>query len=73
MIDIRQWAVVATEVTSWPRTGVALLICVLVILAIATIMVNLRGGAAQRGAEVDPLALPHPARDEAAVHEPIDV
>ena len=67
---VRLGAILAANVTSWPRVGVALLICVVVLLAIATALVNLRRAPAPPRAETDPLLLP---RAHTADHEPIDV
>lgn len=63
-------AISATDVASWPRVGVALLVCVVILLTIATVLVNLRRNTAPRPAETDPLLLPHAHTSD---HEPIDV
>lgn len=61
---------IAADVTSWPRIGVALLVCVVVLLTIAMLLVNLRRNPSPRPSEPDPLLLPHAHTSD---HEPIDV
>ena len=43
MIAALESSILAAQVTSWPRAGVALLILLLILLIVAAALVNLRG------------------------------
>lgn len=51
-------SILAASVTSWPREGVVLLIIIVVLLAIAAVWANLRGGAAPADQGLDLIAAP---------------